>query len=164
MSKPRALSAESGLNLRYANSKDNLLILDWRNNTDVRKYSRSREIIEQDIHDKWFTIRLANMHLEPILIFSFQGKDFGMTRLDKASDSSSTFEISILVDPDFQGRGFARMMISQTLLLAQDSLAATELVANIHRENLSSIGLFTNLDFHKTQNVKGQFEEFRIYL
>jgi len=164
MSISDAFSAENSLSFRYANSEDNLLILSWRNNLKVRKYSRSREKIEQDIHDIWFKARLTKIDLEPIFIFSFQSRDLGMIRLDRVGKSLSSFEISILVDEVFQDRGFASLMVSQILLLARNNFAATELVANIHQQNLPSVQLFTKLDFHKTSNIDGEFEEYKIYL
>jgi RimJ/RimL family protein N-acetyltransferase len=164
MSISDAFSAENSPGFRYANSDDNLLILSWRNNPKVRKYSRSREKIKQDTHDIWFNARLTKMDLEPIFIFSFQGRNLGMIRLDRVSKSSSSFEISILVDEVFQKRGFASLMVSQILLLARNNFAATELVANIHLQNLPSIQLFTKLDFHKTSKIDGKFEEYKFYL
>ena len=163
MSKSDAFSGENSLCFRYANSDDNLMILSWRNNPKVRKYSRSGEIIEQDIHDKWFNARLTEIDLEPIFVFSFRGKNIGMVRLDRVRKSLSSFEINILVDEVYQNRGFASSMVSQILQLARNNFAATELVANIHLENLPSIQLFTKFDFHKTSNIEGEYEEYKLY-
>ena len=148
------------LYFRFPDSKDVDLLLSWRNNPNVRKYSRDTEVIDQNTHAEWFAGRLKDLEKQPLFIFIWQQNDVGIVRLDSRADSLGIFEISILVDERFQNRGFATKMISQVIQYAKKNLSAKEIRAVVHFENYQSISLFTKLDFCKTKKIQKQFEEY----
>jgi len=155
-------------NLRYpqfrlAEAQDEDILLSWRNNPNVKKYSRSNQDISSMAHKNWFNLRLLDLSNEPILIFQFEGKKIGMTRLDTIEGTISLYEISVLVSEDFQGRGFATNMVAQSLNFASKNLQANGVIASIHRKNLASIRLFTKLSFEKISDSDSEFEEYAIY-
>ena len=164
MKKDESSSVPDDLSFRYANKDDELLMLAWRNNINVRRYSRNTEAIEQSVHAEWLRSRLIEIVNQPLFIFHFKERAVGVVRLERINESPKIFEISIQVDESFQNRGFATSMISQVLLFAKKKLLATEIRAIIHQENSHSIRLFSNLNFLKTQTTNGGFEEYRIYL
>jgi RimJ/RimL family protein N-acetyltransferase len=164
MKKHESSFADEELSFRYANINDEALLLAWRNDPKVRKYSRMSDSIDLNIHAKWFSERLNVIDTQPIFIFQWKLKNVGMIRLDLGNNSLEIYEISIIVDESLQNLGFATSMILQILELAKNELLAREIRAFIHAENLHSIRLFNNLNFHKTSGEIGGFEEYAIYL
>jgi RimJ/RimL family protein N-acetyltransferase len=152
------------ITFRYADKDDEFLLLSWRNNPMVLKYSRTKDSIDQKIHARWINERLAEFEKQPIFIFYLKQKAIGMVRLDCINDTLKIFEISIIVDESFQNRGFATSMISQILRFAKTNLSTLEMRAVIHNGNIKSIRLFTNLNFIRIPNPMKEFGEFRIYL
>ena len=152
------------LSFRYANKDDDSILFTWRNNPNVRKYSRTTDYIDQNIHIEWFEERLNKIQIQPLLIFKWNQKKIGMVRLDKLKAPSKIFEMSILVDESFQNQGFATSMISQSLEFAKLELSAKEVRATIHIENISSIRLFTNMNFLSISEKEDVFQEYVIYL
>ncbi len=150
----------SELHFRFPDNKDVDLLLSWRNNPNVRKYSRDSEVIDPNTHAKWFAGRLKDLEKQPLFIFIWQQNDIGIIRLDSQTDSVGIFEISVLVDEKFQNRGFATTMISQVIQYAKKNFSAKEIRAVIHLENYQSINLFTKLNFCKTTKIQEQFEEY----
>ena len=159
-----ASSTPEDLHFRYAIEEDKSLLLQWRNNPKVRQYSQKVEPIRKDDHDLWFSVRLAQIRKEPILIFDFKDKSVGMVRLDKKEKLEKVFEISVLVDESFQNRGFATQMVSRILTFARNELSAIEIRAIIHCDNQFSIAHFRNLKFIKNNNLNLNFDEYRLYL
>lgn len=152
------------LSFRYANEDDDSILLTWRNNPNVRKYSRTTDYIDQNMHIEWFKERLNKILIQPLLIFNWNQKKVGMVRLDKLNAQSKIFEISILVDEPFQNQGFATSMISQSLEFAKLELSAEEVRATIHIENIYAIQLFTKMNFLSISKNEDVFQEYGIYL
>ena len=125
MKKYASSPISEALSFRHANKDDESTLLAWRNNPNVRKYSRTADYIDQNMHSKWFEARLIEIQIQPLLIFIWNQKEIGMIRLDKLNSPSNIFEISILVDEFFQNRGFATSMISQSLEFAKLELSLT---------------------------------------
>lgn len=152
------------LSRRFVTKDDESKLLIWRNKANVRKFSRSLELIDREAHSLWFKARLLEMRKQPLFIFEFEQKPIGMSRLDCINDIEDLFEISVIVDESFQNRGFATEMISQTLVFAKNELEVKEITATIHIDNFRSIQLFTRLNFRRKAKLLDKFDEFRIYL
>jgi len=164
MEKNESSSISKELSYRYAIADDNHQLLIWRNNPNVRRFSRNSELIEGDTHNKWLAARLLEIRNQPLLVFLFEQTPIGMVRLDAKTDLEKIFEISVLVDESFQKRGFATSMITQALEIAKNDLLSTEIRAIIHKENTQSIRLFNNLKFVKIQDSDGIFREYKFHL
>ena len=164
MKKHESSFAAEELSFRYANLNDEAILLAWRNDPKVRKYSRMSDSIDLNVHAKWFSERLIVIETQPIFIFQWKLKNVGMIRLDSSNNSLNIYEINIIVEESFQNLGFATSMILQILKLAKNELSGREIRAVIHKENTNSIRLFTNLNFVRIPNIEGEFQEYRIYL
>ncbi|MDC0233051.1 GNAT family N-acetyltransferase, partial [Pelagibacteraceae bacterium] len=64
-----------------------------------------------------------------------------------------TFDISILIDPDFQKRGIAKKILN----LIKKIMSDKKLIAEVHKENLISKKLFINNGF-RVENSKNNFD------
>ena len=164
MEKYESSSISEELSFRYANKDDESILLAWRNDPSVRKYSRTTDYIDQNMHSEWFEARLKKIQIQPLLIFIWNHKEIGMVRLDKLNALSKVFEISILVGESFQNRGFATLMLSKSLEFAKLELSAEEVRAVIHMENVSSIQLFTKMNFLSISKNEDRFQKYTIYL
>ncbi len=160
MNKEEPLSL-SLLSMRMANSLDSQKLLEWRNQPEVRKFSPNTEIIEQAEHDFWFEMRIKRLATEPLFIFELGDEPIGMSRLDGVKVEENIFEVSILLDINFQGRGLGTSMLKKTCLFALNNLKAEMITALIHFENRKSEKLFTRIGFRLIGKV-GNFKQLQL--
>ena len=142
---------------RAATSDDASILLTWRNDSRVREISLSPALISRDEHLVWFSSRFDKQSSEPFLFFEVDGKTVGMARLDLVSISSDKFEISILVDPNFQGKGVGARILSMICETFFDLFPKKTITAKVHQRNYISQKLFENASFEK------KFEEGNFY-
>jgi RimJ/RimL family protein N-acetyltransferase len=127
----------------------------WRNDPNVRQFSKSSQVIDEMGHASWLKMRLSKLQNEPLFVFISESRPAGTARLDKFSESENSFEVSILIDPEFQGLGKARILLDLVINYALEKFGASRIIAYIHCENIKSIKLFQSLDFsylNKDQN------------
>lgn len=152
--------SEEKLQMRRVCKTDSKQLLTWRNYSEVRKYSRQTEIITDEEHEIWFEDKLQSVQSNcEIFIFSESDLLVGMSRIDIAETGCA--EISILVDPGFQGRGYGTRILGQTISHALDERGLSELEAIIHRKNLASLALFRKFKFVRNYSV-GDFENYAL--
>lgn len=122
--------------------KDSDLILTWRNNPNVRKFSRNSDLISKEQHQHWLTsqILVANSR-KKISVFEFSGRPIGMVRIDELENEYK--EINVLVEEEYQGQGIATQMLRDVI----SSNGPSKLIATIHEKNIASRKLFENLGF-----------------
>lgn len=146
-----------GLEMRLACLSDSPQILVWRNSVEARRFSRDGHYLSLEEHNEWFNRKLAESAASSILYFSSESVPVGMARLDRKSDDS--FEISIIVDPLMQKKGYGRKMLSMTLSFANTELRAKRIQATISNLNVASIHLFLSNGFTFIEN-KGNFANY----
>jgi RimJ/RimL family protein N-acetyltransferase len=154
----RSEDSQDKVLMRPVKISDSQQLLEWRNHTSVRRYSRHSEEITLSNHQAWFANKLELVNDgSKILMFSNLDIDIGMTRLDLLDDGMA--EISILVEPTLQHKGLGSKILQQTINYAFDGLNYTGLRANIHIENLSSAQLFSKFGFARVSR-DGLFNTF----
>lgn len=128
-----------GVRLRAARQDDAGVLLAWRNQPDVRLYSRTQDIIAPDSHARWLrdVIASPNRHL---MIGCREGKPVGVVRLDVEGDAG---EVSIYLAPEARGRdnGTALLRAQEAWLRASLS-GVTRLIAVVLGDNVASRKLF----------------------
>lgn len=132
---------------RTATLDDAATLLAWRNHPSTRKISRQPEQIHIDEHMEWLTARLNKSELEPFYLFFEDFQPVGMSRLDAMSGLIQKYEISILVDPNKQGKGIGTKILSLTCESFLDLHPDHTIVAYINRSNYISQKLFVNAGF-----------------
>ncbi len=146
--------------MRFAIRADSQRLLAWRNHENVRRYSRNIEKIDWDVHQEWFEDKLdPSKSNSKIFIFLQADLYVGMSRLDSLSEDSG--EISILVDPALQGKGYGFKILRQCIEYAFTESKYLELEALIHSENSASQALFSKCGFVKLRKV-GLFESYKL--
>ena len=141
-------STGSDLVLRNVASSDANILLKWRNLPEVRALSRSTKEIESNEHEKWLSNRLANqLSGDFFFIIDQAGDSVGSVRADEIMQQ--VFEISIIVDPGYQGRKIGEHAIKLLLVKLIENYESFEICADVHVENFPSIKLFNKLGFEE---------------
>jgi RimJ/RimL family protein N-acetyltransferase len=133
--------------IRIATILDAELLLNWRNDPNVRRFSKSSGLIDEVGHINWLEIRLARITSEPIFIFISDGRAAGTARLDKVLDNENCLEVSILIDPKFRSLGKSKILLDLVCNYAIEKLGPKKIIAHVHHENTRSVSLFTSASF-----------------
>ena len=144
---------------RTATLADAATLLSWRNNSSARQFSLQPELIPSDEHLEWLTARLKRVQLEPFFLFAADHESVGMSRLDVAFESNGRYEISILVDPNQQGKGVGTKILYMTCETFFSLNPGDIMVAKVHQSNYVSQKLFINVGFQLVHSV-GNFLHF----
>ena len=70
------------LSLRKVIKTDEILLFDWTNDPDVRKWSFNKNSITLDVHKIWFKQKFDDVNVL-MWIFEVNSKPAGMVRLEK---------------------------------------------------------------------------------
>lgn len=125
------------ITLRYAQWDDCDDLLIWRNDPQTRAMFFSGEVVSQESHVSWFEKALDDPH--KVILVGMLGDDqkIGVVRYDSKSKFSAF--VSININPDFRGKGFAH----HVLIKAEDYLPSNiDLCAEIKENNVASIKIF----------------------
>ena len=134
--------------VRPATEDDAALLRSWRNDPEVRRWSRSSDEMPAEAHETWLRDVLADpdRHLL-IVVHTGSGEPVGTTRYDRLggpdSADRSRWEISITVAPGMRGQGFGSATLQACdAWLRQAEPAATGIVAHVRPANTGSRTLF----------------------
>jgi len=133
---------KDAITLKFMTAADTERLFQWQCLPETRKYANNPEAPSWEGHKAWMTNMLNNPDRYSYVIQS-QGKPAGMIRLDRTDDKTRIFIISILLDPEFYGRGVA----SAALRLARQIEVSAVFKAQIMAENKASRALFERLNF-----------------
>jgi len=134
--------------IRIATISDAEMLWIWRNDQNVRKFSKSTGLVSQTEHIVWLKDRLKRVRNEPLFIFTIEDAMAGTARLDALRGLEKSFEVSILIGPKYQGFGYARILLDQVNEYAIDKLQAEMIFATIHNDNSKSTKLFLSAGFN----------------
>ena len=141
---------------RNANLLDWQLILNLRNSPGARKFSVNPAILTQDEHMQWLASRLERIQSDPFLLFFENGTPIGFSRFDFVQDSNNIFEISIVVEPKFQGFGLGTRILQDSCKFFFDLHLDGIVKARIHKMNTASQRIFIKTGFSKISD-EGEF-------
>jgi L-amino acid N-acyltransferase YncA len=139
-----------GCNFRLLVEEDSLELLEWRNNPDVYRFTRSGNPITLEAHSKWMASRLERLATDPIYILE-KDVNLGMFRVDTSNEDKLAREISILVSANHLGVGVGSQMINLYL----NSLPKSnyyEYFARVHQKNEKSLSFFSKHNFVHSHN------------
>jgi RimJ/RimL family protein N-acetyltransferase len=132
--------------LRPATAADRALLLAWRNDQDVVRYSLSGRPVAAAEHANWLTARLAEPALR-LWIAEQAGEPVGQVRVDLEDETGT---VSISVAPGQRGRGVGSRMLRALLIEMEADAAVRRLLALVHRENTASLRSFERAGFGDT--------------
>ncbi len=132
----------SQVSLLPATLDDAKVIFTWQSNPIVRKYLRNNQPVQWQEHIDWLTKTLENPNVYLFLI-KYNKISVGTLRLDKIKDLQ--WEISIIIDPNYQGKNIALKAIQQIPTFFKKA----GVIAEVHQDNHASHKLFTAAGFTK---------------
>lgn len=109
----------------------------WQSVPEVRRHSRNPAAPSWQEHCAWYEKRVTS-HNSVMAEICSQDCSVGMLRLDRKNSEPLQFEVSILIAPDFHGRGIAPM----ALRLARRLVPFGDFLAYIRPENRASLRAF----------------------
>lgn len=145
--------------MRDVNFQDSEVLLEWRNQREVRIFSRNQELIPKDMHEQWLKNRLKLVPREPFWMFENSLGKIGFVRFD-FDPALKHYEISIVVNPAMRGMGFGHIVLQLAIENCMARNQESIFFAETHTNNLSSKLLFLKSGFEKfAQN--GDFLAFK---
>jgi RimJ/RimL family protein N-acetyltransferase len=136
-------SVNGPVSLREATLDDARLIFEWRNLPEMIPLSKTQRRVDWAEHWQWFqNVVTSKDHL--LLIVLLQQNPIGQIRFDRLS--GRVWEVSILVVPQYTGRGLG----VDALKLACEkiyTLGAEEIVAIVRSDNRRSVRAFQKAGF-----------------
>ena len=122
--------------LRSMKAEDCDMVYAWQSQPGRRRYSRNPAIPSYEEHCQWMAKTLENSDRNSFIV-EYEGKAAGLLRADHRG--SGIYEVSILIDEGFEGKGIARA----ALAAMEAKFKGVTFHAEIFDENVKSIQLFT---------------------
>ena len=141
--------------IRDVTFKDSETLLEWRNQPEVRIFSRNQGLILKATHTQWLENRLKLISNEPFWMFENSVQKIGFVRFDFDS-ALKHYEISIVINPAVRGKGFGKMILNLAIENCMAQNPDLNFFAEAHINNLSSQSLFLNGGFQELE-LKGEF-------
>jgi RimJ/RimL family protein N-acetyltransferase len=152
--------ADDPLAVRLATQADAPMLLAWRNDPEVRGWSRSSDPIDPATHAQWLARSLASGERHLLVVQSAAtAAPVATTRYDLLSTAPgagrSRWEVSIAVAPGMRGRGVggATLEASDAWLFGAEP-EATEIVAWVRSANGASRRLFERHGYRETTSTE----------
>lgn len=123
----------------------------------IRELSVNTNVPNFSDHCLWFTQIVNSSHsiIFKIVEHTDVKKNIGMIRIDIDDHNSGT--ISIIINPDFSGKGYAKKAIFKIM----NEVILNEYCAVIHEDNIASIKAFSANDF--IYFAKSSIKPFNLY-
>lgn len=138
--------------------QDTELIVTWRSDPEVYKYFLFPHLLKAEEHLKWFRDKyiLDGNRLNWMAVTKAKGEHIGVFGIKRQENNLASVEVSYLLAPEYQGKGYAREALGQVMWYAEKVWGAKEAVAEIHAENKESLKFARNLGFEYLRK-KGDF-------
>jgi len=147
--------------MRCAESSDDMLLFDWANDPDVRKYAFQKDFISLVTHRAWLNKKLADPNCLMLIGEDFHGLPVGLVRFD-IKGCSATVDIS--VEPAIRGRGMGKRLLAEAISILRMRSDLRQVIAEVLHDNRSSCALFQQLGFEIDTSASGQDGSHRFLL
>ena len=128
--------------LRKATFSDIEFLWYLRNQQNVYRYSKKNRPVKWKEHVGWIIPIILGSELKEIFIIEKLKLPIGQIRVDY-----QTLDIGISILKIFRGKGLANNALGLVIKRIKKQKKAKKLIAEIHKENLSSMALFKKLGF-----------------
>lgn len=139
------LDKETRLRARPVSYADAGLLLDWTNDPETRTNGFATQPVSSNIHRQWLRTKLANpASCRFYVVETEQGVPLGPVRFDLGPDG---WTISYSLDVRFRKRGLGRGLLLAGISALRTEVGSGNLVALVRSDNMSSLRIFSALDF-----------------
>lgn len=132
-----------------------MIVLDWRNDPQARRYSRNPEVISPEVHTVWFQSVINNPERH-LYIGEHDGELIGQVRFDPMESAQEQFEVSISVDPKNRGQGLAVPLLLSAESALRERTRAHTFYAWVNPENAASQNLFQRAGYTMAPSVNSE--------
>lgn len=139
------------LRFRRAGLGDSSLLLRWRNDPVVRKYSFTSRIIRSSEHRKWFSAKLRNNGVRVYIVLR-GSMSIGQIRFERLDPRIS--EVHISVASRFRGQGLGSEILKQGILHYRRHIPVRKIVARVRVENVASLKAFRKAGFRAVTRTR----------
>lgn len=141
--------------LREIAESDAYDIVRWRSDEDVFKFFKFPHQITLEEHLNWYrnVYVLDNKRLDLLCIEKATGRKIGVFGF---VINGSNFEISYLLSPDAQHKGYATEAIERIIQYIRNNYSVKKVFAEIHKDNTKSLALVQKLGFNM-ESINDQF-------
>ena len=122
------------LSLRKVIKTDEILLFDWINDPDVRKWSFNKNSITLDVHKIWFKQKFDDVNVL-MWIFEVNSTPAGLVRLEK---DNSEVVINYLISSQSRGKGLASKMLKMAMNEVRSHWQNIKVFAYTLPENIAS--------------------------
>lgn len=144
------------LSFRPAHRSDAARLWAWRNDPASRAASVSSEPISFDEHVRWLDRVLSHPDVCLFVVYdTARDVHVGSVRYDLTGDAAKVATISVVVDPQQRGRGYAVPMIKEVVERATAAGAAVA-HAVIHPDNAPSMRAFWQVGFRPDEMLNSE--------
>jgi predicted dehydrogenase/L-amino acid N-acyltransferase YncA len=130
--------------LRPAGEGDSARILEWRNDADTRRWSRTEQEVSAEEHTRWLARTLDDPGCT-IWIGESDGSAIGQIRATR--DEAGSAELHVTVAPEARGRGLGTVLILEAAGRVLNDPSVSRVVAHVNPGNQGSLRAFTRAGF-----------------
>ena len=138
------------VSIKPISSRDLNFLFHLQNKQNARKYFKKKSKISSSEHKKWFKTKFND---NKVIIFKICLGNLSIGYFKLENKINETYDISILIDSDFQKKGFAKKVLKKIKIIMSDK----KLIAEVHKKNIFSKKLFINSGF-KLEKSKNNFD------
>lgn len=144
----KALKTER-LTLREIRESDAGQIVEWRSNPAVYPFFKSPHALTKAEHLRWHrNVYLTDANrLDWLCMETETAKPVGVFSLRKIAEAPESAEVSYLIAPKEQRKGYATEAIRVLIRYAAETWKAQTIIAEIHKDNAPSVRLVEKLGF-----------------
>lgn len=132
------------IKIRPAERKDELMIFEWSNDPLTREMSFDQEPILLENHRNWYQRILSSTDTHLFVVEAFLvGRRVSISQMRIDHKGVISFSLS----PDYRGKGYGTLILSECLKYIKSNLGYHEVIAWIKQENIPSIKTFEKAGF-----------------
>ena len=132
------------LSLRKVIKTDEILLFDWINDPDVRKWTFNKNSITLDVHKIWFKQKFDDVNVL-MWIFEVNSTPAGLVRLEK---NNSEVVLNYLIASQSRGKGLASKMLKMAMNEVGSYWQNIKVFAYTLPENIASIKSLERAGFY----------------
>jgi len=152
-----SIAAAADWSWRFAEQRDASILLEWRNDPVSVMYSKSSAPVSPEQHAKWFEAALRDK-VNEILVAEAVGIPIATCRFESGNLAPDAFLVSINVAASRRGHGMGGQLLTSAISHFF-SRHSSDLVADIHKNNIASERIFTGTGF-RWVGSDGDFNRF----
>ena len=137
-------------NFNNINAEEKLMILEWRNNDNIRKWMHNSNIISKENHFI-FLKKLKNDMTKEFFLLSKNNNYIGVIYFSNINNKNKSAEFGLYSNPNL--RGIGKILQETVCTYALSYLKLKKLSAEVLKDNTSALRLYKKFKFKESNNT-----------